>query len=128
MGTKTAKMADHKQPENEEIPEKSENESDSLPVNKFQNDGSFMEMFRKRMAEEEKKKTEEEAPKIKKSLPMVGKRRGGNVALKTGAVKKKKTEEEDDAPSDAWAKYMKEVKKYKDQSCQEEDKTRPLVK
>lgn len=61
---------------------------------------------------------------------IVGKRRGGRV-LKTGMVKKvKKVEdgEEDKAPKDAWSMYMAEVKKYREASCEEEGKTRPLVK
>jgi len=30
--------------------------------------------------------------------------------------------------TDAWSQYMNEVKKYREQSCEEEDKRRPLVK
>lgn len=30
--------------------------------------------------------------------------------------------------SDAWTKYMAEVKKYKAHQCGDDDKTRPLVK
>lgn len=30
--------------------------------------------------------------------------------------------------SDAWSKYMAEVKKYKAHQCGDDDKTRPLVK
>ncbi len=30
--------------------------------------------------------------------------------------------------TDAWSQYMAEVKKYKSMSCQDENKTRPLVK
>lgn len=61
---------------------------------------------------------------------IVGKRRGGRV-LKTGLVKKVKKEsdsEEEKGPKDAWAMYMAEVKKYREASCEEEGKTRPLVK
>ena len=61
---------------------------------------------------------------------IVGKRRGGRV-LKTGLVKKVKKEgenEEEKNPKDAWSMYMAEVKKYREASCEEEGKTRPLVK
>lgn len=34
----------------------------------------------------------------------------------------------DGGKSDAWSKYMAEVKKYKDHQCCDDDKTRPLVK
>lgn len=73
-----------------------------------------------------------EEPKSK-VLPMVGKRRGGR-ALPTGLVKKAKKgggtgeEEETESPKDAWSQYMAEVKRYKETSCEEEGKTRPLVK
>lgn len=30
--------------------------------------------------------------------------------------------------TDAWSQYMSEVRKYKEQSCEEEGKRRPLVK
>ncbi|XP_054285780.1 telomerase RNA component interacting RNase-like [Macrosteles quadrilineatus] len=60
----------------------------------------------------------------------VGKRRGGRF-LATGKVKKLKvegTEEEEAPPKDAWSLYLAEVKKYKQTTCEEEGKTRPLVK
>ncbi len=61
--------------------------------------------------------------------PMVGKRRGGRV-LPTGVVKKKRPgeEEPEEKPKDAWSVYMAEVKRYKETSCEEDGKTRPLVK
>lgn len=116
--------------------------------NSFKNDGSFMEMFKKMSEEgqgqEEKSKAGEssEGPSsssssssaIKKPSTLVpsivGKRRGGRV-LKTGMVKKVKKVEEGDGdkgPKDAWSMYMAEVKKYREASCEEEGKTRPLVK
>jgi hypothetical protein len=64
------------------------------------------------------------------SVPMVGKRRGGRV-LKTGMVEKvKKVSDKDDPskPKDAWSVYLAEVRRYKEASCEEEGKTRPLVK
>jgi hypothetical protein len=118
--------------------------------NIFKNDGSFLEMFKK-MQEANKdssvniktdnpisspstsapEKVEESKSKV---LPMVGKRRGGR-ALPTGLVKKAKKgsaatgdQEEPEAPKDAWSQYMAEVRRYKETSCEEEGKTRPLVK
>nr|XP_025948135.1 telomerase RNA component interacting RNase [Dromaius novaehollandiae] len=88
-------------------------------VNVFANDGSFLELFKRKM------ERSGGAPSF------VGRRRGGNkLALKTGVVaKKQKTEEEVlTSKGDAWAKYMAEVKKYKAHQCSDDDKTRPLVK
>jgi len=73
------------------------------------------------------KKTSAAAPKLLPS--MVGKRRGGRV-LKTGVVEKLKKPEPDadSGPKDAWSLYMAEVKKYREANCEEEGKTRALVK
>ncbi|KAM3835881.1 telomerase RNA component interacting RNase [Diretmus argenteus] len=115
----------------------------SAAGNAFANDGSFMEMFKKKM-EEEKRKRELEAAEgdasttehgqsaVEKKPPaisFVGKRRGG-VFLKTGMVAKKQKPDSEAEPgkSDAWSKYMAEVKKYKAHQCGDDDKTRPLVK
>ncbi|XP_062264038.1 telomerase RNA component interacting RNase [Platichthys flesus] len=114
--------------------------------NAFANDGSFMEMFKKKMEAEERRKKEQQAggagdasaseqgqtPVDKKPPPVtsfVGKRRGG-VFLKTGMVAKKQKDDSEAVPgkSDAWASYMAEVKKYKAHQCGDDDKTRPLVK
>ncbi|XP_056144707.1 telomerase RNA component interacting RNase isoform X2 [Lampris incognitus] len=111
--------------------------------NAFANDGSFMEMFKKKMEEESRKKekrasgdagtTEQGQSAVERKLPpvtsFVGKRRGG-VFLKTGMVAKKQKKESETEPgkSDAWSKYMAEVKKYKAHQCGDDDKTRPLVK
>lgn len=107
-----------------------EQPSTSKPkVMPIKNDGSFLELFKK-MQEETKKISEEKKPEIKKPLPFIGKRRGGRV-LKTGLVKKAKAIDEqvvDNTPKDAWSLYMQEVKKYRETSCEEERKTRPLVK
>ncbi|XP_040202490.1 telomerase RNA component interacting RNase [Rana temporaria] len=109
-------------------------------VNVFANDGSFMELFKKKMeqgpagskeeaAPEEKKPPE---PEKRKPISFVGRRRGGaKLALKTGLVAKKpKTDEEEVVvqKGGAWAQYMAEVKKYKAHQCSDDDKTRPLVK
>ncbi|XP_060921735.1 telomerase RNA component interacting RNase isoform X1 [Labrus mixtus] len=110
--------------------------------NAFANDGSFMEMFKKKMEEEQQRKKETcggasgteqgQTPVEKKPPPVasfVGKRRGG-VFLKTGMVEKKLKNDSEAVPgkSDAWSKYMAEVKKYKAHQCGDDDKTRPLVK
>ncbi|XP_060620919.2 telomerase RNA component interacting RNase isoform X1 [Anolis sagrei] len=127
-------------------------------VNVFANDGSFLELFKRRMEEassaaarsgpeaggregagapreaEPPGEQEPEPPGKKRTgsaLSFVGKRRGGSkLALKTGVVaKKQKTEDEVlTSKGDAWAKYMAEVKKYKAHQCSDDDKTRPLVK
>ncbi|XP_064479597.1 telomerase RNA component interacting RNase-like [Ornithodoros turicata] len=118
------------------------------PVNSFANDGSFLEKFRKMQEAaqppnsskdgDSTPKTEDsssrdepsstESSTKKRALPFVGRRRGGKV-LKTGIVQKPKTEEEEEpAPKDAWARYLAEVRKYREMSCDDEEKTRPLVK
>uniref|UniRef100_A0A8C6UJC6 Telomerase RNA component interacting RNase n=1 Tax=Neogobius melanostomus TaxID=47308 RepID=A0A8C6UJC6_9GOBI len=114
-------------------------------ANAFANDGSFMEMFKKKMEEEKRKKEifcsgvvsfignpSARAPitvSVFYALTQVGKRRGG-VFLKTGVVAKKQKQDSETEPgkSDAWSKYMAEVKKYKAHQCGDDDKTRPLVK
>ncbi|KAM8987175.1 telomerase RNA component interacting RNase [Ara ararauna] len=116
-------------------------------VNVFANDGSFLELFKRKMEAEREREREREAaaeaaggagPRpsdgSKRSggaLSFVGRRRGGNkLALKTGVVAKKQRTDEEVLTSkgDAWAKYMAEVKKYKAHQCSDDDKTRPLVK
>nr|DBA29974.1 TPA: hypothetical protein GDO54_006018 [Pyxicephalus adspersus] len=109
-------------------------------VNVFANDGSFLELFKKKMEQnttgnkEESGPQEEKKPEPDKRKPIsfVGKRRGGaKLALKTGMVAKKpKTDDEEVVvqKGGAWAQYMAEVKKYKAHQCSDDDKTRPLVK
>ncbi|GFU02825.1 hypothetical protein NPIL_35511 [Nephila pilipes] len=107
-------------------------------INTFANDGSFLELFKKKMEEEAKgetsgtsdgegsKSADEKLKKLESSV-----KRRGNKVLKTGMVKKQKTEDPDEEPppqSDAWTRYMAEVKKYRQQACDEDGKTRPLVK
>ena len=138
-------------PEKVSIPSTNEGK---MPANVFKNDGSFLEMFKKAQqsgapipgtssgqvsgsaavsSQVEAENESEQAKKPVKDIPkpkygFVGKRRGGKI-LPTGKVKKaKQDEDEDTGKKDAWSQYMSEVKKYKDQSCQEEGKTRPLVK
>lgn len=103
--------------------------------NTFKNDGSFLEMFKKmqeeKAAEEKKTETPEASvsnAEVKKTLPIFGKRRGGKV-LKTGMVQKlKNPTEAEEEPKDAWSMYMKEVKRYREACCDDDSKTRPLVK
>lgn len=110
-----------------------------MQENTFKNDGSFLEMFKK--MQEEKAAKEQETletpdtstasaiPQIKKpTVSIFGKRRGGKV-LKTGLVEKLKNPNEiEEEPKDAWSVYMKEVKRYKEACCDDDSKTRPLVK
>ncbi|KAG9472652.1 hypothetical protein GDO78_018308 [Eleutherodactylus coqui] len=107
-------------------------------MNLFANDGSFLELFKKKMeatsagVKEESPEPAERKPEPRRPVSLVGKRRGGaKLALKTGIVTKKpKTEEEEilTHKGGAWAQYMAEVKKYKAHQCSDDDKTRPLVK
>ncbi|XP_073421499.1 telomerase RNA component interacting RNase [Dendrobates tinctorius] len=105
-------------------------------LNLFANDGSFLELFKKKMeasGSQEEGREPEERKKPDKRTPtsFVGKRRGGaKLALKTGMVTKKPKMEEEilTHKGGAWAQYMAEVKKYKAHQCSDDDKTRPLVK
>ncbi|ENN73613.1 hypothetical protein YQE_09860, partial [Dendroctonus ponderosae] len=112
----------------EDVGADSQPESDHAPI-PFKNDGSFLEMFKK-MQEEQKVKeepSEETVPK-KPVFGAFGKRRGGKV-LKTGMVAKvRNVEEEANSAQDAWSVYMQEVRKYKEVHCDDDSKTRPLVK
>ncbi|XP_035381181.1 telomerase RNA component interacting RNase [Electrophorus electricus] len=114
--------------------------------NAFANDGSFMELFKRKMEEERRRKETGggggghgaagagQSSQEKKTISVtsfVGKRRGGaRLALKTGVVAKKQKldAEAESGKGDAWSKYMAEVKKYKAHQCGDDDKTRPLVK
>lgn len=111
-----------------QLPSSSKSKPIPIPI---KNDGSFLEMFKKMQEQTKKVEEVETKPVIKKPvLPFIGKRRGGRV-LKTGIVKKAKAIDEqtvDNTPKDAWSLYMQEVKKYRETSCEEERKTRPLVK
>ncbi|RZC39246.1 hypothetical protein BDFB_014626, partial [Asbolus verrucosus] len=111
------------------VEEEVEEEEETSNENIFKNDGSFMEMFKKMQEEQQKQKSESAGTNENKApLLAFGKRRGGKV-LKTGMVQKNKTlsQEESDA-QDAWTLYMKEVKRYKEACCDDDSKTRLLVK
>jgi len=113
-------------------------------VNTFKNDGSFMEMFKKMQqasappadqasGENSSSKDSSNAPTEQKKtslMSFVGKRRGGRT-LPTGTVQKLRKPEppnEGEGNNDAWSRYLNEVRKYQEQSCEEEGKRRPLVK
>ncbi|XP_050506680.1 LOW QUALITY PROTEIN: arginine/serine-rich coiled-coil protein 2 [Diabrotica virgifera virgifera] len=100
---------------------------DNTKDNVFKNDGSFLEMFKK--MQEQQKKVEEPPPVVApKPIPIFGKRRGGKV-LKTGMVQKPKPPTSEESSSrDAWSMYMSEVRKYKAACCDDDSKSRPLVK
>lgn len=105
-------------------------DTDTANENAFKNDGTFLEMFKKMQEEQEKQKAETEpiTTESKSQIPLFGKRRGGKV-LKTGMVQKTKNQGIDGSESeDAWTLYMKEVKKYKEACCDDDSKTRLLVK
>jgi len=101
-----------------------------------------MDMFKKMQeANAENKASEEKSsansssststePKKSSLMSFVGKRRGGRT-LPTGTVQKLRKPEpptEGAGNNDAWSRYLNEVRKYQEQSCEEEGKRRPLVK
>ncbi|XP_069126388.1 telomerase RNA component interacting RNase-like [Argopecten irradians] len=127
----------------------------SFSGNRFSNDGSFLEMFKRQMEQKNQQNEHErlvketnssntdkssssvgqessDSPKTEKPvvLPIVGKRKSANRPLKTGIVAKKPKPEKKDVDSDgsAWSKYLAEVNEYKSKMCMDEDKSRPLVK
>lgn len=107
-----------------------EDENESINQNNFKNDGSFLELYKKMQEEQNKTeaaKAEASASEIK--IPTYGKRRGGRV-LKTGVVVKSKVGDDSEGgePQDPWSIYLKEVKRYKEACCDDDSKTRPLVK
>lgn len=122
--------------------------------NKFRNDGSFLEMFKKMQnasaqlygipnidAADDKDnivvetnaavRTDFDQPSVSKPSITIGRRKGGRT-LPVGRVKKLKTEEaSSDTPpksKDAWEKYLEEVKKYKETYCESDARNRSLVK
>lgn len=106
----------------------------------FANDGSFLEMFKSMQNIIQSKPIQvNPQPQIIPAVPKTNaiprvpvptiKRRGGKI-LKTGIVQKQRNiEETDDAqPTDSWNAYLKEVKRYKNVTCGDDNITRPLVK
>lgn len=97
--------------------------------NAFKNDGSFLEMFKKLQEEQQKVAEQASSSDPAPMIPPIAKRRGGRI-LKTGLVEKTKVIDEfmQGDGMDAWSVYMKEVKRYKEACCDDDSKTRPLVK
>uniref|UniRef100_A0A674GSC8 Telomerase RNA component interacting RNase n=1 Tax=Taeniopygia guttata TaxID=59729 RepID=A0A674GSC8_TAEGU len=92
-------------------------------VNVFANDGSFLELFKRKMeAEEQQREREERRPaQLRKDAAAPGPLLDfGVISGGFGQVLTSK--------GDAWAKYLAEVQKYKAHQCSDDDKTRPLVK
>ncbi|XP_018566666.1 arginine/serine-rich coiled-coil protein 2 [Anoplophora glabripennis] len=107
--------------------EEEEEEEDQVKC-VFKNDGSFLEMFKKMQEQQKAQESVASAEEKKPAIPAFGKRRGGKV-LKTGLVQKVRlTTEEETNAQDAWSVYMKEVRRYKEACCDDDSKTRPLVK
>lgn len=105
----------------------------------FANDGSFLEMFKSMQGNMQPQpsavvaQAKPVAPTIAVVNPITRfqpiKRRGAKI-LKTGIVQKQRIVEEADEPqtSDSWSAYLKEVKRYKNVTCSDENMTRSLVK
>ncbi|XP_022901931.2 arginine/serine-rich coiled-coil protein 2-like isoform X1 [Onthophagus taurus] len=110
-----------------------DDDNDAENKNAFKNDGSFLELYKKMQEEQQQKaeasKIETPATGGEMKKPMFGKRRGGRV-LKTGMVAKSKQGDDELGvePQDPWSIYLKEVKRYKEACCDDDSKTRPLVK
>uniref|UniRef100_A0A673IUJ9 Telomerase RNA component interacting RNase n=1 Tax=Sinocyclocheilus rhinocerous TaxID=307959 RepID=A0A673IUJ9_9TELE len=94
-------------------------------ANAFANDGSFMELFKKKISYRrfiQITYIHQGSPTLFLSLShfLVGfTRESGRLPLGSLVEAGK---------GDAWTKYMAEVKKYKAHQCGDDDKTRPLVK
>ncbi|XP_070491118.1 U1 small nuclear ribonucleoprotein 70 kDa-like [Chironomus tepperi] len=97
----------------------------------FANDGSFLEQFKK-MQDEYKQQQEMEKKRQTlenklRNLPSI--RRRGAKILKTGLVAKTIVTSEGTITTNSYESYYKEVQKYKNaSSCDNDPKTRPLVK
>ncbi|XP_076439972.1 telomerase RNA component interacting RNase-like isoform X2 [Babylonia areolata] len=110
-----------------------------LLQNQFQNDGSFLEVFRQRMEAAHASKQSEEMSlrSMENNLatpvnePVVTKRRM-TKPLKTGMVQKPKKRVDACDPEakdkDSWSLYMKEVQKYRANKCINSEACRPLMK
>lgn len=112
---------------------KDDEDAEEANKNTFKNDGTFLELFKKMQEEQQQKVEAEKAEQANtsdvKKPPLFSKRRGGRV-LKTGVVAKKRVEDEmeESNSQDPWSIYLKEVKRYKEACCDDDSKTRPLVK
>uniref|UniRef100_A0A8B9RW75 Telomerase RNA component interacting RNase n=1 Tax=Accipiter nisus TaxID=211598 RepID=A0A8B9RW75_9AVES len=86
-------------------------------VNVFANDGSFLELFKRKMEAEQQTRGPRPPP-----AP------AGPAAARPARPLRRPRLRVLTSKGDAWAKYMAEVKKYKAHQCSDDDKTRPLVK
>jgi hypothetical protein len=97
----------------------------------FANDGSFLEQFKK-MQDEYKQQQEMEKKRQtleNKLRNLPSSRRRGAKILKTGLVAKTIVTSEGTITTNSYDSYYKEVQKYKSaSSCDNDSKTRPLVK
>ncbi|KAM4880146.1 telomerase RNA component interacting RNase isoform 2-T2 [Sylvia borin] len=97
-------------------------------VNVFANDGSFLELFKRKMEAEEQQREREAAAAAEASGggggTGLGPQRGADGAKRSGGALSFVLT----SKGDAWAKYLAEVQKYKAHQCSDDDKTRPLVK
>ncbi|CAN8010869.1 unnamed protein product, partial [Ixodes pacificus] len=100
--------------------------SNSNSLNAFANDGSFLARF-KQMQEACQQQAQSQADDAQFAAPAPQVTRRGGKVLKTGVVHKPKVDDEE-LPKDAWSRYLAEVRKYRERSCDDEEKTRPLVK
>ncbi|KAF7488560.1 hypothetical protein SSS_01277 [Sarcoptes scabiei] len=120
-----------------------EDDDSQQVVNKFANDGSFLEMFKKMQEQMSKKQENDDAKcsdqahisndsKSDSNEPSASKRKPKK--LKVGMIEKKiKQTNPDDSERDqgntsAWNQYMSEVRAYKEKYGDDGDKNRPLVK
>lgn len=111
----------------------------------FANDGSFLEMFKSMQGNMQQHQIPIQQPELPKPTAIASsssasnsiarlkpiKRRGGKI-LKTGIVQKQRivedAEEVETQPNDSWNAYLKEVKRYKNVTCSDDNMTRSLVK
>lgn len=116
----------------------------------FANDGSFLEMFKSMQGNLKHHQPHYQTAELAQPIAMPSayaaattstsntipraavptiKRRGGKI-LKTGIVQKQRTTDdgEDAQPTDSWNAYLKEVKRYKNVTCSDDNITRSLVK
>ncbi|RDD47833.1 Uncharacterized protein C19orf43 [Trichoplax sp. H2] len=112
------------------------NQEITAKVNTFSNDGSFLEVYKKKLQEmefekqrkEEKTKKKNEAKLKRLNNQLQAKRKGTSHASKDDS-KKQKQDQDDSEKSSAWKAYMAEVDKYKSQVCTDDSESiRPLVK
>ncbi|XP_076346479.1 telomerase RNA component interacting RNase-like isoform X2 [Tachypleus tridentatus] len=92
-------------------------------LNMYANDGSFLEMFKKMQEASQK---ESEASEARYGHGSGTEQSQDGEKKKNGERKTGPTFEE--KPTDAWSRYLEEVKKYKQHACEDDSRMRPLVK